>query len=90
MGCWHGMHNWHGCSPSYGASYGRGWCEPADWYEDAGWPTRRRDRRSQGLDREAGADELAATLDALRDEVRRVEAELVNLRASHEAAAGKS
>lgn len=87
MGCWHG---WHGCGPSYGVQYGRGWCEPADWYEDAGWPTRRRDRHSQWLDQEAAADELTARLDALRDEVRRVEAELVNLRGSREAAAGKS
>ncbi len=87
MGCWHG---WHGCGPSYGAPYGRGWYEPADWDEERAWPSRRRDRRSQWLDRETADDELAARLDALRDEVRRMEAELVNLRGSREASAGKS
>jgi len=87
MSCSHG---WHGCGPWYPRSYGGGRCEPADWYEDAGWPTRRGDRRSQWLDREAAADELVARLDALRDEVRRVQAELVSLRSSQEAGAGKS
>jgi hypothetical protein len=77
MSCWHGG---HGCGPWHGVPYGPGWYDPADWYEGANWPIRRRYRRPSRLDQETAADDLEAKLDALRDEVRRVEAELVNLR----------
>ncbi len=82
MGCWHG---WHGCGPWYGGPYGRGWYEPVEWYEEPGWPIRRRNRRSRQLDREAAAEELDARLDELREEVRRMEADLASLRGSEEA-----
>lgn len=83
MGCWHG---WHGCGPPYGVPYARGWCEPGEWYEEAGWPARRRDRRPQRLDPETAVDELELRLDELRDEMRRLETELLNLRGAGEAA----
>jgi hypothetical protein len=87
MGCWHG---YHGCGPWYGGPYGPGWYEPADWYEEAEWPVRPRHRRYRRLDRESAAQELEARLDDLREELRRVEAELVSLRGGNEAAAAKS
>ena len=59
---------------------------PADWYEEADWPVRRRYRRPARLDPDAAADDLEARLDALRDEVRRVEADLMNLRGGESAA----
>ena len=86
MGCWHDWHDWHGCGPSYGVPYGRGWSEPADWYEEREWPARRRDRRLQRLDPEMAVGELESRLDELRDEMRRVESELTNLRGAGEAA----
>lgn len=87
MSCGHG---WHGCGPWYGGPYGRGWYEPAERYEGADWPIRRRSRRDRPLERETAPEELEATLDELRDEVRRVEVELARLRGSQEAAAGKT
>lgn len=84
MSCWHG---WHGCGPWYGPPPDRGWYEPAEWYEDADWPIHRRPRRYRRVDRAAGAEDLEARLAELRDEVSRVEAELLSLRGSDEAAA---
>ncbi len=88
MSCGHG---WHGCGPSYGwgyesspyvhgpcarGPYERGWYEPADWYEDTERPRRRR----RGRGRENASGDLEAQLAGLRDEVRRLEEELGNLR----------
>jgi hypothetical protein len=83
MSCGHG---WHGCGPWYGPPYASGWYEPADWYEEAGPPFRGR-RRYRRFEREAPADELEARLADLRDEVRRVESELSELRRREDAAA---
>jgi hypothetical protein len=85
MSCGHG---WHGCGPWYGPPSGGGWYEPAEWYEGADWPTRRRSRRYRRLERETAPEELEARLAELRDELHRVEAELVSLRG--EATAGKT
>lgn len=82
MSCWHG---WHGCGPWYGPPYAPGWYEPADWYEEAA-PVFRRRGRYRRFEREAPADELEARLAELRDEVRRVESELSELRRREEAA----
>jgi hypothetical protein len=49
-----------------------------------------RPRRSPRLGREGAAEDLEARLDELRDEVRRVEAELMNLRADGDVATGAS
>jgi len=84
MGCGHG---WHGCGPWYGPPYGGGWYGPADWDEEPDRPFRRRHRRYRRLDRETAAEGLEARLADLRDEVRRVEAELSDLRGGEEAAA---
>jgi uncharacterized small protein (DUF1192 family) len=48
---------------------------------------RLRSRRYRRFDRETAAEELGTRLAELRDEVRRVEAELADLRSSEEAAA---
>jgi len=48
---------------------------------------RRRYRRGRRLDRETPAEELEARLADLRDEMRRIEAELADVRAAEDAAA---
>ena len=83
MSCGHG---WHGCGPWYGPPYGPGWYDPADWYEEAA-PVLRRRGRYRRFEREAPADELEARLAELRDEVRRMESELSELRRRDDAAA---
>ena len=83
MSCGHG---WHGCGPWYGPPNGPGWYDPADWYEEAA-PAFRRRGRYHRFEREAPADELEARLAELRDEVRRVESELSELRHREDAAA---
>lgn len=87
MSCGHG---WHGCGPWHGGPYGPGWYDPVDVYEEADWPIRRRSRRYRRLERETAPAELEARLDELRDEIHRVEAELVSLRGSDETATGKT
>jgi hypothetical protein len=82
MGCWHG---WHGCGPWYGPTYDERWYEP-DRYGEAGGPTRRRYRRGR-RGREEAAEDLADRLGELRQEVLRLEAELMELRGQEEAAA---
>ena len=79
MSCGHG---WHGCGPSYSGHYGRGCDEPVDWFEASDWPARGRARRYERLGRDEAADDLEARLGALRDEIRRVEADLASLRSS--------
>ena len=74
MGCWHGNH-------SYGCSGERG----PRWYADdpyaaAERPTWWGEGRPRRHDAEA-ADGLESRLSAVRDELRRVEAELADLRA---------
>jgi hypothetical protein len=86
MSCGHG---WHGCGPWYGPPYGRDWYGPADRYEEADWPVRRRSRRALRLEAETAPEDLEARLGELREEIRRVEAELVSLRGAGEAPAGK-
>ncbi len=83
MSCGHG---WHGCSPWCGPPYGRVRYEPVEWYEPSEWPILRRSRRPQRPDRGSAADVLEARLADLRDEMRRVEAELTELRGEYEAA----
>ena len=85
MGCWHGG---HGCGPWHGGPYSPGWYEPAEWYEEADRPIRRRSRGYRRPERETVPEDLEMRLDELRDEIRRVENELVSLRRSDEAAAG--
>jgi hypothetical protein len=85
MGCWHG---YHGCGPWYGPPYERGY-EPLGWYGEEDRPLRRRVPRARRVEPEAAAADLEARLAELRDELRHVEAELVSLRASDEAAAEK-
>ena len=85
MGCAHG---WHGCGHWYGPPYGGGWYEPAEWDEEADRPIRRRSRGYRRPEGETAPEELEMRLDELRDEIRRVENELVSLRGSHEAASG--
>jgi hypothetical protein len=84
MGCWHG--GFHGCGPWYGAPYGAGWYEPVDWYEEAP-AVPRRHRRYRRFERNASAEDLEARLADLRDEMRRVESDLSDLRRQSEAAA---
>ena len=84
MSCGHG---WHVCGPWYGGPYGEGLREPAEWYEEADWPIRRHSRRYRRPERGAGTEDLEARLAELRNEVRRVEAELMSLRGSDETAA---
>jgi hypothetical protein len=87
VGCGHG---WHGCGPWYGGPYERGWYEPTEWYEQDEWPIRSRRRRRRPVDREAGTEDLEARLAELRDELRRVEAELMSLRGPDEVAAERT
>jgi hypothetical protein len=82
MSCWHG---WHGCGPWHGLPYGGGWYGPADWVEEPERPFRRRYRGFRRPDRGTAAEELEARLADLRDEMRRVEAELSGLRGGEEA-----
>jgi len=84
MSCWHG---YHGCGPSYGGPYGRGWYDPVEWYGAEEWPIRRRSRRYRRMDRETASEDLEERLAELRDEVRRIEADLASLRGSDEEAA---
>jgi hypothetical protein len=79
MGCWHGWHDGHGCASWHRIPYDRGWYEPVDYYDDADWPMRRRRptaRRGSGEAQEL----IEARLDALRDEVSRLEADLAEMR----------
>jgi hypothetical protein len=85
MSCGHG--GYHGCGPRYGPMCGPGWYEPADWYKEAVPPFPRR-RRYRRFERQAPADELEARLADLRDEVRRVESELSELRHREEPVEG--
>ena len=78
MSCGHG--SWHGCGPWYGPPRSEGWCGPDDWSEAFDRPTRRRSRRYALSDADSVADDLEARLSALRDEIRRAEAELAGLR----------
>ena len=87
MGCGHG---WHGCGPWHGPPYGADWCEPSERYEEADWPIPRRSGRFRRLERETAPEDLAARLAELRDELERVEAELVSLRGSDDVAAGRT
>jgi hypothetical protein len=84
MGCWHGCGPWHGYPP-------QGWYGPTlrapDWYEDEedDRPMRRRHRRerfieSAGDSPAAVTASLEARLEALHDELRRVEVALGELR----------
>lgn len=82
MSCGHG---WHGCGPWYGPPNAPGWYEPADWYEEI--PSFRRRRQYRRFERETSAAELEARLGELRDEVRRMESELSDLRRQEAAAA---
>ena len=84
MSCGHG---WHGCGPWYGPPRGEGWYGPDDWYEEFDRPARRRSRRYARPDADSVADDLEARLSALRDEIRRAEAELAELRGRDEALA---
>jgi hypothetical protein len=77
MSCGHGH---GGCGPSYGGAYGRGWYDPVEWCGPEDWSMARRRRRFGRMDREAAPEELEERLSALRDEIRRVEAELGGLR----------
>jgi hypothetical protein len=87
MSCGHG---WHGCGPwAYGPYAGPRY-EPADWYEEADWPLRGRARRYRAMEHDAAPEALEARVDELRDEIRRLEAELVNLRGVGKAVADKT
>jgi hypothetical protein len=87
MSCGHG---WHSCGPWSGPPYSRGWYGPPDWYEEADWPIRGRSRRYRRPDPETAAEELETRLEELREEVRRVEAELGHLVRPDHAAAGET
>ena len=82
MGCWHGN---HGCGPWHAPVYGRGWYDPVDWFEED-WPVRRSSRSRRRADREAAGGALEARIDELREEVRRLEVELADLREAGEPA----
>jgi hypothetical protein len=78
MGCWHG---YHGCGPWHGGPYSPGWYD-ADTWDEADVRPVRRGRPGRPVDRGPGTEELAARLEELLGEVRRVESELADLRAS--------
>ncbi len=80
------LHGYHGCGPWYGGPYGPGWYDPVE-YGTEEWPTRQRSRRYRRMDRETATEELEERLAALRNEIRRVEADLGSLRGSNEEAA---
>jgi hypothetical protein len=84
MSCGHG---WHSCGPWYGPPRGEGWYGPDDWYEEIGRPMRRPGRRYAGSDAGGVADDLEARLATLRDEIRRAETELAELRGREDATA---
>jgi hypothetical protein len=86
MSCGHG---WHGCGPWYGPPRAEGWYGPDDSYEEIDRPVRRRYRRYARSDAGSAADELEARLSALRDEIRRAETELAELRGRDEAVADR-
>ncbi len=91
---WYGHGPWHGpggCDDWYGppGAYGPPpWSGPWAWYEaeDEPSPTWRGGRRARRRGHEDAAGDLEATLEELRSEMRRVEAELSNLRATDEEA----
>jgi hypothetical protein len=78
VSCWHGWHDWHGCGPWSDEPYGPGWYRADDRRLEM--PRRGYGRRALRIDPEAAADDLEARLAELRDEVRRVEADLRSLR----------
>lgn len=83
MSCWHG---WHGCGPWHAGPYWPGWREPPEWYADPGWTAGPRYRRGRVPDRGSDVADLEARLAELREEMRRIEAELLGLRGADEEA----
>jgi hypothetical protein len=79
MSCWHGWHGGHGCGPWYGPPYGPDPYGPAEWAPEP-VPARWRGRRPGRFEGEEGTEDLEARLADLRDTVRRMEAELAELR----------
>ncbi len=79
MGCWHG--HGHGCGPGYYWPVPRGSYPPeeSEWFGDVNWPLRRR-YRERASERTLRVDDLEMRLDELREEMRRIEAALVDLR----------
>lgn len=80
MSCSHG---WHDCEPWHGGPHE--WaCGPVGWesarFAEVERPFRQRYRAAPGIDRDTAADELAAKLDRLHDEIRQLEVELAGLR----------
>jgi len=79
MGCWHAYG--HGCGPGWHWPAPRS-CGPYDeydWYEDVSWPLRRRHRGRADASGARRAS-LEMRLDDLREEMRRIEAALADLR----------
>ena len=70
MGCW------HGCGPVHCGPTPRGWYGPADEDVSCQDVTRPLRRRARPENREMRAASLEERLDALREELRRVEAVL--------------
>ncbi len=85
MPCWHG---WHDCGRWYGPPYDPGWSGPSDWYEEPVWSGRRRHRRDRRPDPAEVAEDLAARIEDLREELSRTEAELADLRDLEKAGTG--
>jgi hypothetical protein len=79
MSCRHG---WHDCGPWYGPPPDWGWHGPADWYDEADRPVRPRYRRTRRLDRGPASEDLEARLAELRDDISRIESELVARRST--------
>lgn len=95
MGCWHGQgHYGHGCGPWHDGPYVPSrygpvdWFGPADWDEEFERPIRRRRRSSRYLEGAPAGEELEARLDELRAEIKRVEANLAELRGAGETSPG--
>ncbi len=86
MSCGHG---WHGCGPWSGPPRGEGWCGPDDWYDEVDRPARHHDQRSARSDGQRVVDDLESRLFTLRDEIRRAETKLAELRGRDEAPAGR-
>ena len=78
MSCGHG---WHGCGPWHGPGRGEGWYGPEDWYDEFDRPMRRRYRQPARSEADSVADDLEVRLSALRDEIRRAETDLAELKA---------